>query len=95
LPFVKLRKEHKGKLVAAGAAIMLMALDGQEILFQQQHGHCELFFHHLESELEASALLARLIALLVAAGNSVETPRCRVLLTRTASMLQVSMCSST
>ncbi len=82
-----------GRVVAAGAAMMLMALDtGHELVFQQQHGHCELFFHHIVSEDEANALLTKMVSILSAAGNSVETPRCKVLLTRTASMVQVSLC---
>lgn len=83
------------KVVAAGAAMMLMALDGQDLVFQQQHGHCELFFHHVADEDEATALLQQMVALLSTASNSVETPRCKVLLTRTAAMLQVSLCQST
>jgi hypothetical protein len=85
----------RGKVVAAGAAMMLSALDGHELVFQQQHGHCELFFHHMKDEEEANELLTRMITILSAAGNSVETPRCKVLLTRTSSMVQVSLCSST
>ncbi len=80
----------RGRMVVGGPAVALAIL---EDLSLAGHCHADFFLHNVERDEEADELLARLVRFLVAASGAAETPRARVVLTRTRGMLQVSLCS--
>ncbi len=80
----------RGRMVMAGGAVIMAILE--DITFVG-HSHAEFFFHNVGCEEEANELLLRLVRCLLAATTSAgETPRLRAILTRTQTMLQVSLC---